>query len=1281
MQLFSTFTTLYALNLFNCINVFVPYYLIKGIIFNTEFDKHIEFNDDSKNVKITEVFPGKSQELTSPTHKVDAKEISNDIKDSRQKSSVNNSLDSGFSTNDPYESICFAEKLDVGEPLPLIYPNKDHTELMVNTEVLKVLESVPKPIYPVGVIGSVNSGKSLLVNLLNDNHFCSNRAGDKKDSTSPKAGNGGISKGFKMATTPEPETSGIWMYSKPVKMTRRRLQEKLKDKEGKAKKRFFSLKNFSATEGIQKQKVTKSSSSGPEEAEELDLDQEVNVVFIDIEGFSSHKNIYKYDEALFSMVSSICSEVIYLSNKTLDKSDLHTVEELIKSSLLSKISNLYTLYTGKGEPRENREEIFEYFLKIFENKNLTFLINEFDYTSKKAYENLVNLLKAPKRDLSLYEFFLYNLRKKKSKDYEQKMRELEGEEAESYENVGTDLGSLGILGPKLDATRRKDKNNVSLGSEEVKFNIHGYLFHTLFNSVNIATLPSTSKNELIMKMVKENKDKKSKGRGKNGNEVSEEDYLENLRTFKSELFQRSTRNPLKKYCLLDGVMTTCHMSGRDLAEMVKFTLSSLSLNRYYKLASSSASVELLSSLDYKDAFDQYFKMFRSTRLLMIKNDLHDTYKGVLKGYINGESRKGDKSQLGDGFIGFKSPGKCEQGCQDIDSESRLPTIPMLNKYSRYLKEKLMDVLVKNYENEAVPEDFDKIKTDLSHGLDRVSGEIEEELYGKLKNHCTNVSEALIQGLQKELDQLNLPLLPSRLKFIHDLSSKYGKMYPLELDGVDPKDEEFRRIYGHGQDNMINTLLSQSDPCDLVYEHYTKAVHRSVSDTLRKNEQLIEDHFYDIYNRAVKHFRTKFSEVEKTYDIPLDQALKSANAIMKESHNVMLTHLGEFHALDYLVKKYKGKLSSTLSEELELFKKAHKRKCSDKLDNIKRHYEGNYRVLLEKARRMPAKPDMLIKFRDYMLHLARSEFFRTSCSDLLDIEKRHKRFEEALQRAFKDSFSDNAKVAAAAIQDQFDMIDVYLQTRVKSSPFYIYFRYNAKRYAKIRLNYLALASRFNFRDETPSPQDALQFDEVLFDPECAKTQSSPLQPGVCGSLAPRYAINMNELATHFIRMEKSQIRHEFADAVLEEYLRMRMPAFRRMFLKRYCNAIVLVCSLSLLGMSVLSLTLAHSWSNKFIFSIAGLSSYLLLVGFLNLRRNLARVREFVVNFVLGTLSHFCKLCLMGVLRALGLVIQGIVYVIRRLGFLFTFFLGFTTAIIFYAVIYYKIKTKKNEERSK
>ncbi|UKJ90463.2 hypothetical protein MACJ_001396 [Theileria orientalis] len=1339
MLFFNTFTTLYAMILFNCVNVFVPYLMMKGVIVNTKFERNKEFKDSPKNVSINEVFPGKSHESTSDTHKVDAKLVNQETKESTQNISIDNlskggdtvdpSIDCRFSMDDPYGSLCFAEELEVGEALQLVSPNRDHTELLVNPEVLKVLESIPNPIYPVGVIGSVNSGKSLLVNFLNDNHFCSNRAGNKKESKTSKVGSCPDSRGFKMASTPEPETYGIWLYSKPVKMTRRRLQEWLKNNPGESNKVSFSLKNFISNEGIQQSSATTAGTELSEELDELDMDQEVNVVFIDIEGFSSHNNIYKYDEALFSMVSSLCSEVIYLSNKTLDTSDLHMMEELIKSSVLSKISNLYTLYTVKGDQREDREEIFEYFLKIFENKNLTFLINEFDYTSQKAFDNLVNLLRAPKRDLSLYEFYLYNIKKRNGKGGNEQARELNGEESSTNVGKGTnsDPVSTSSLHPKSDSSRTHEANllsknvsnskapgkhngkkstSVSLGLSDVMFNSHGYIFHTLFNSVNLATLPSTSKNELVMKMVNGNKVKRSKG--KNAKTGSEGGYVEHLSTFKLELFQRSTRNPLKKYCVMDGVTKTCQMSGKDLAQMVRFTLSSLSLNRYYKLASAAASVEVLSNLDYKDAFDEYFKVFRSTRLLMIKNDLHETYRTVLKAYINGgDSKKGDQTPLGDGLNGFNHLERSNQGGDEIVPAKRLPTIPMVRRYSKSLREQLMDVLVRNYENEAVPEDFGKIKMDLSHAFDRVSEQIEDELYRKLKSHCTNVSESLIQGLQKEIGQLNLPLLPSRLQFLNDLAAEFRKQYAVVLDGVDPNAEDFD-YEDYGEDDKNGALLSRSDPCDLVYDHHAKAIQRNISDVLRKNEEMIDDHFYAIFNRALKHFRTKFSDMETSYDIAIDQALKLANGVIREAHNVMLTHLGEFHALEYLVNKYKTKLVHALSEELELFKKTHKRKCSDKLDSLHRHYTGNYRMLLEKyasipanmesyeytkgayaedgnpqsGKKKPANPEMLFKFREYVVHLARSEFFKTSCSDLLDIEKRHGRFEDELNGVFMDSLSDNVELACAALQDEFDRIDAYLLPKVNPVKFYSFFRHNAKRYAKLTLTYGSLAARFNFLDDSASPQDVVAPEEVLFNAENAKPAATAFPPTTGGSMAASFNINLNELANKFIRMDKGAVHKGFADRVVEAYLRTRMPRFRKMFMRRYGNFLVLLSSVCLLGMSVLSLTLARSWYTKFLFSLAGFASYSVLVGHQRIRRHFRKLEELVANFIKGTLRQFSKLVVVVLVRTLDLIGHGAVCVFRRLGFLVTFFIGFTTAIILYLFLFFKwFRPRGSGERSK
>ncbi|KAL6054572.1 Guanylate-binding protein, N-terminal domain [Balamuthia mandrillaris] len=81
-------------------------------------------------------------------------------------------------------------------PVQLLMPDKQHKNLVVVEEGLKVLSAIEGDVAVIGVVGPFHSGKSFLMNRLL-----------------------GRSKAFRVGPTVDPTTRGLWMWGKPMPLT------------------------------------------------------------------------------------------------------------------------------------------------------------------------------------------------------------------------------------------------------------------------------------------------------------------------------------------------------------------------------------------------------------------------------------------------------------------------------------------------------------------------------------------------------------------------------------------------------------------------------------------------------------------------------------------------------------------------------------------------------------------------------------------------------------------------------------------------------------------------------------------------------------------------------------------------------------------------------------------------------------------------------------------------------------------------------------------------------
>uniref|UniRef100_A0A3B0N1V2 Guanylate-binding protein, N-terminal domain containing protein, putative n=1 Tax=Theileria annulata TaxID=5874 RepID=A0A3B0N1V2_THEAN len=1295
MQLIIKSVVLPVILLLQSLNTNVAYIVINGFLLSSNFVKCNKVENDSLDVNSQLNLEILSQKSTLHTQTVD----SNVLNKTNTKYTPNNK---NTKQNNYEDILCFSDELELGEPLQLVYPNDDHTELLVDPEVLNHLKTIPGPIYPVAVVGSFNSGKSFLLNLINDNVLC--KSGLIEDLESSKSNWHNLkfsnilspeicSKIFKVSKTPEPETLGIWVYSKPLKITRSRLQEKLQNYHEAENIDKYSLKTKKPRESDYQHTKLSRNKSDPYEDEALS--ETVNVLLFDVEGFNSHKNIFRYDEAIFSIVSLISSEIVYLSPRTLNSSDLLLMEDLIKCSLQSKISNLYKIYTGLEGFEHEKEEIFQYFFKMFENKNLTFLINEFKFTPEQALSNLVNLLRAPRRDLPLHEFFFYKNQKINIGNYDFRADFVK----RIKHKVDKDESPKDKLPVKRDYSPTKDdqqtiassnKNVCSTDSPEqidVKFSRFGYIFHMMFNSVNISTLPSTSSG-IFSKIFDTDETKTPKD-----NETNTFDkYFERLGHFKFELFLRALRNPLLKHCSVDESTSTCHMSGRDLAEIVNFSMKILSMNKFYKLATNLTSNEWI-KITENDAFDRLVKVLRLSRLLMIQNDLSHNYKDILMKFITGKKYHIDLENLEENMDDG------QKNKSELIVRSPIPSMSLFEKYSFKLRNEFLELLLKTFENEGLSTDFKDAWSSLASEFDSFSEEASEKLSETIKEHCGRVSEEVFGVLDDKVEQVRLPALPSKLKFLHFFKDEFKRRFILL---VDSEETEFEDTETQTYDKLVETKKEHSlfydSVCESVFSDYLNKLDEKISELLNTNQKMIDHHFSSVYNKALNHFRSNFSRVDENYELPIEEPLSRSTTLIKEAQNILMTNLGEFHALEFLVSEVKNKLNMALNQEMEVFKTNYHKRCHQKLDNMQNHYLNNYAVFLNSFAPLPTSPELIHMYHEFLKHVSKEELFRVYCTDYMDIDKRHNKLEQKLNDKLKEMLAENVKIASEALEPDFQLFDKYLLTQVNNSRFYNVFRYNAKKYASYKITPKFVYTKLNLGLDQLSlkcPIEDLGL-KVLYSQESRrilprKGPTTPKHGFNSGFTSDSYRMglginpgtesdfNFEDLRAKFIRMNRTNIHYKFVDGIVGRYMDTHMLEFKKMFLNNHCKAIVLVCSIILLGLSTLSFSLAQKGFDRLLFAILGFASYSFLVGMETTKRNLRRFLEFLKRVLKKVMLAFLKVLKRLLNKLFALLAAYITKLFVKLGFMYTFLIGFLSAATLYVYSkYVSYRRKKSQE---
>ncbi len=170
-------------------------------------------------------------------------------------------------------------------PLQLVRPDAQHKGLVLVEENLRLLHAIRQPVSTVAVVGKYHSGKSFLLNQI----------------MAKEAGFGHshhrVEEGFGVGSAVDPQTMGIWVWGRPMKI------ERSGEEEG--------------GKGTGKP-------AGPPQW----------VLLLDTEGFAATNVSENYDAKIFAVATLLSAQLLYNSVKIIDQSDIDYLELLARRTQL-----------------------------------------------------------------------------------------------------------------------------------------------------------------------------------------------------------------------------------------------------------------------------------------------------------------------------------------------------------------------------------------------------------------------------------------------------------------------------------------------------------------------------------------------------------------------------------------------------------------------------------------------------------------------------------------------------------------------------------------------------------------------------------------------------------------------------------------------------------------------------------------------------------------------------------------------------------------------------------
>lgn len=719
---------------------------------------------------------------------------------------------------------CITKVAGGGRPVQLVKPTANRLGLELVDEGINLLRTLRKPLAIVAAIGSIKTGKSFFMNLLNEHMFC---------------GNGKAVEGFEASNSATPTTRGIWMWSKPIEVNCESLKE--------------WLENGTSYDGMFAQFITAVDSilGGTLKATvlaqaEVDISEciyeKVNLVLLDVEGFHATDGFQRYDEALFTIASTLSTELVYFANRLVNARDAMELQHMLQMANASlfnmqkALSNAphvviheseegsYTLSVPQANelkesddfgklPRETAKTGSEDQWSLHRNANLTVVVQDFNlHLQKSAISYITEVLNGKRYDLSYEEnrSFIKYMESMSNKFLNLFRDQSVHSDGHGFRNnFITDLLSRITSGYKYGIPHLFDSLDVVLASNAFNGDYQG-----------------SQKANLVA------------------------GYLQQILRYKLRLFKRSLLRPKQRYSpVMDKPAL---MNGDDMVDLLTHLVDSL--NRAIR----------------SGIADNYMGDMRVTRANLVKRDLVDLYANELSGFI-----------------------------QQIP----IPLENELQNFNRQLENKYINQLTLHARFDVSAEQFENIRSSFKKLSEKTMQHFETALYDITATYCQSKVPVVKGMIREKISELKFPVLPSVIRNLEDNKKEFLDLYTEAVDESMTKysnsaacKDVYKDVERYINGVLVDLQKENEEEVSLLFRDAVKRSLESFNTLSDRNSvelyKVTQKEFVENLNEWMNHAYGVFYEVIgqfKSMENYMQQSLVYLRKEMKQAEMEVLEH--------------------------------------------------------------------------------------------------------------------------------------------------------------------------------------------------------------------------------------------------------------------------------------------------------------------------------------------------------------------------------------------------------
>ncbi|CAD2100707.1 conserved Plasmodium protein, unknown function [Plasmodium vinckei brucechwatti] len=915
-----------------------------------------------------------------------------------------------------------------GKPIQIVKPNVNHTELIIIEENLSILKKISKPIAIVSVLGDMHTGKSFLLNLINEQLVSDI---NKRDKT--------IENGFKVGNDITASTYGIWIWSEPIVITVQKLKEMYEyiDNNFTSFVKSYEYEKDEYNEEIIDLLNLYKSDNWISKVHDLNLSDtdEVNLILMDTQGLNSPNVNKRYDEILYALTNLISTDIIFLTMKMINNKDLEFIENITKDANLFML-RAYTRSNGatfsikktkfdKILDNMNNIENNSLILESIASKNLMWVVHDFsqrlDVRKGKLWLDI--LLNSDRRDLDIkyWRKIISNKSKDKHDAYTTKQKKIEyltytkDGNTELTNEMSTNY-KLGVLYKNIDCVLLRhmynnkdlDFTNVNLNdlNDEYKNDIMVLRYKIYLRAMlhPKKMYSNVQMNNIINKIIKDKKGD-SKNETKENTSSTTNNNTDDETNDMSEAHSR-------------------YMSGDDIYDFITFLVKSANQNLFTNV-------------------NQFFKQFKINRAEISRNDLIFLYKKYLLqfmenddvefiSYINDDSDefiKSLESKLNenekDGDNKSQNDPSYNEDFMDEDEEREVhqkkdiykqlpPLINEITKYEELIREQILNIWYKYTESDFHDEEEKELIKD-----------IESNLYERLdliKNEMIALGEANIKKFCKISCEDALQIVTEDIKMKSD-------QYPI-------KQKELTVFFESVSYNLLKylekKLSKNSEKLDLIYykdEICTPLINNAFQEFYylkKKNITLNENKLKSFFGNAVSKGKEVFETLAESTD-NITEYFKNKNVFYTvldkwnaEAINVYMATLSDFSKEEKEIgDEYLVILDNSIKELKQKALEKWNNHCKDKTNALYNMHKNNLKNNFLENFNFPL--DELV-LQDIFLNLKNQEelkYMEIYCANEESWVTEYKNFLELADEVFKFIKDENLKAIQITCQQPLD----------------------------------------------------------------------------------------------------------------------------------------------------------------------------------------------------------------------------------------------------------------------